>query len=79
MNIITIKVGQFYDPEYCEYLFKTNRSHNQIFDDTNNLTPAFINWLKEYHYDNLLKQYNENRQYFEVDFWYEDNMDEVIF
>lgn len=79
MNIITIKTGQFYDPEYAEYVFKTELDHQRIFDSDLNLTHEFIEFLKEYHYDNLLKQYNENRKYFEIDFYYEDNMDEVIF
>ena len=79
MNIITIKTGQFYDPEYVEYVFKTALTVHKIFDENLNLTPEFIEFLKEYHYDNLLKQYNENRKYFEIDFYYEDNMDEVIF
>ena len=79
MNIITIKTGQFYDPEYAEYVFKTTKDRREIFDENLNLTPEFIEFLKEYHYDNLLKQYNENRKYFEIDFYYEDNMDEVIF
>lgn len=79
MNIITIKTGQFYDPEYVEYVFKTTLNVRKIYDENLNLTPEFIEFLKEYHYDNLLKQYNENRKYFEIDFYYEDNMDEVIF
>lgn len=79
MNIITIKTGQFYDPEYVEYVFKTTKDRREIFDENLNLTPEFIEFLKEYHYDNLLKQYNENRKYFEIDFYYEDDMDEVIF
>ena len=79
MNIITIKTGQFYDPEYVEYVFKTTLNVRKIYDENLNLTPEFIEFLKEYHYDNLLKQYNENRKYFEIDFYYDDNMDEVIF
>ena len=79
MNIITIKTGQFYDPEYVEYVFKTTFNVRKIYDENLNLTPEFIEFLKEYHYDNLLKQDNENRKYFEIDFYYEDNMDEVIF
>jgi len=79
MNIITIKTGQFYDPEYAEYVFKTTKDRREIFDENLNLTPEFIEFLNEYHYDNLLKQYNENQKYFEIDFYYEDNMDEVIF
>lgn len=79
MNIITIKTGQFYDADYAEYVFKTTKDRREIFDENLNLTTEFIEFLKEYHYDNLLKQYNENRKYFEIDFYYEDNMDEVIF
>ena len=79
MNIITIKTGQFYDPEYAEYVFKTTKNRREIFDENLNLTPLFIVFLKEYHYDNLLHQYYHNRQYFEIDFYYEDNIDEVIF
>lgn len=79
MNIITIKTGQFYDLEYAEYVFKTAFNVRKIYDENLNLTPEFIEFLKEYHYDNLLKQYNENRKYFEIDFYYDDNIDEVIF
>lgn len=79
MNIITIKTGQFYDPEYAEYVFKTTKDHHKIYDSNLNLTPEFINWLKEYHYDNIVNQYFNNHEYFEIDFWYDDNVDEVIF
>ena len=79
MNIITIKTGQFYDTDYAEYVFKTLKDRREIFDENLNLTPLFIVFLKEYHYDNLLHQYYHNRQYFEIDFYYEDNIDEVIF
>lgn len=78
MNIVTIKVGQFYDLEYGEFLFKTSQSHNKFFNDEGKITPEFLNWLKEYHYDNIIKQWEEHPEYFEIDFWYEDNMDEVI-
>ena len=79
MNIITIKTGQYYDPEYSEYLFKTNLDVRKIFDENLNMTEEFIGFLKENHYNHLLQQYNENREYFEIDFYYEDNIDEVIF
>lgn len=79
MNIITIKTGQFYDGDYTEYVFKILKDRCEIFDENLNLTPEFIKFLKEHHYDNLLYQYDYNRQYFEIDFYYEDNIDEVIF
>lgn len=79
MNIITIKTGQFYDTDYSEYLFKTNLDVRKIFDGNLNMTEEFIGFLKENNYNHLLQQYNENRKYFEIDFYYEDNIDEVIF
>ena len=79
MNIITIRTGCFSDPEYEEYLFKTELDHQRIFDSDLNLTPEFIEWLKEYNYDNIVNQYLNNRKYFSIDFWYEDNFDEVYF
>lgn len=79
MNIITIKTGDFYDNNYTEYLFKTTLDHHKIYDSNLNLTPEFINWLKEYHYDDIVNQYFNNHEYFEIDFWYDDNFDEVIF
>lgn len=79
MNIITIKTGQFYDTDYAEYLFKTNLDVRKIFDENLNMTQEFIDFLKEHNYNHLLHQYNENRKYFEIDFYYEDNIDEVIF
>ena len=78
MNIITIKTGQFYDTDYSEYLFKTNLDVRKIFDGNLNMTEEFIGFLKENNYNHLLQQYNENREYFEIDFYYEDNIDEVI-
>ena len=79
MNIITIKTGQFYDTDYTEYVLKTLKDRREIFDENLNLTPLFIVFLKEYHYDHLLNQYYHNSQYFEIDFYYEANIDEVIF
>ena len=79
MNIITIKTGQFYDTDYSEYVFKTRLDKRKIFDENLNMTQEFIDFLKEYNYNHLLKQYNENREHFEIDFYYEDNIDEVIF
>lgn len=79
MNIITIKTGQFYDTDYSEYLFKTNLDVRKIFDENLNMTEEFIGFLKENNYNHLLQQYNENRKYFEIDFYYDDNIDEVIF
>ena len=79
MNVITIKTGQYYDTDYTEYVFKTLKDRREIFDENLNLTPLFIVFLKEYHYDVILNQYYKNRQYFDIDFYYEDNIDEVIF
>jgi hypothetical protein len=79
MNIITIRTGCINDPEYEEYLFKTEASHQRIFDSDLNLTPEFIEWLKQYNYNNIVNQYLNNRKYFSIDFWYEDNFDEVYF
>ena len=79
MNIILIKTGQYYDTDYSEYVFKTTKDRYDIFDENLNLTSKFIDFLNEYHYDHLLNQYYNNRQYFEIDFYYKDNIDEVIF
>ncbi len=79
MNIIAIKTGQFYDTDYSEYLFKTNLDVRKIFDENLNMTEEFIGFLKEHNYNHLLQQYNENRKYFEIDFYYDNNIDEVKF
>lgn len=79
MNVILIKTGQYYDADYTEYVFKTTYEVRKIFDENLNLTQEFIEFLKNYHYDHLLNQYYNNHQYFEIDFYYDDNIDEVIF
>ena len=51
MNIITIKTGQFYDPEYTEYVLKTTKDHHEIFDKNLN---AFINVHPTFLYESIL-------------------------
>lgn len=78
MNIITIKTGQYYDPEYSEYHFKTNHPKRDIYDENFNLTSNFLDWLRR-NYTIIYNEYFCNRDNFEIDFYYGDNINEVIF
>ena len=76
MNIITLKTGEL--EEFNEYIFKTTLDIEKIFSGRGNLTSEFIKFLEENSYNNLLKNYFNNRENFEIDYWYDENMDEVI-
>lgn len=79
MNVITLKTGNFYDPEYSEYVFKTIFEKHKFFDDKFNLTPNFIKFLKDNHFDDFLTQYYENRDNFEIDFYNDNDLTEIAF
>lgn len=74
MNIIEIKTGQYYDPEYSEYHFKTNHPKRDIYDENFNLTNEFQKWLAE-NYQNVYKSYITDRDNFEIDYLHIDDMD----
>ena len=73
MNIIEIKTGQYYDPEYSEYHFKTNHPKRDIYDENFNLTNEFQKWLAE-NYQNVYKSYITDRDNFEIDYLHIDDM-----
>ena len=73
MNIVEIKTGQYYDPEYSEYHFKTNHPKRDIYDENFNLTNKFQKWLAENH-QNIYKSYITDRDNFEIDYLYIDDM-----
>ena len=74
MNIVEIKTGQYYDPEYSEYHFKTNHPKRDIYDENFNLTNKFQKWLAE-NYQNVYKSYITDRDNFEIDYLHVDDMD----
>ena len=74
MNIVEIKTGQYYDPEYSEYHFKTNYPKRDIYDENFNLTNKFQKWLAE-NYQNVYKSYITDRDNFEIDYLHIDDMD----
>jgi len=78
-NIIKITTGQYYDTDYSEYVFSTNLNRQDIYDCNLNLTDKFLNWLKEFGYNNIVKEYYDRRKYFEIDFYHANNIDEVVF
>ena len=78
MNIITIKIWDFEELNE-EYIFKTTLDIEKIFNGRGNLTSEFIKFLEENNYNHLLKNYFNNRENFEIDYWCDENMDEVIF
>ena len=73
MNIVEIKTGQYYDPEYSEYHFKTNHPKRDIYDENFNLTNEFQKWLAE-NYQNVYKSYITDRDNFEIDYLHIDDM-----
>ena len=73
MNIVEIKTGQYYDPEYSEYHFKTNHPKIDIYDENFNLTNEFQKWLAE-NYQNVYKSYITDRDNFEIDYLHVDDM-----
>jgi hypothetical protein len=73
MNIVEIKTGQYYDPEYSEYHFKTNHPKRDIYDENFNLTNEFQKWLVE-NYLNIYKSYITDRDNFEIDYLHIDDM-----
>ncbi len=73
MNIVEIKTGQYYDPEYSEYHFKTNHPKRDIYDENFNLTNEFQKWLAE-NYQNIYKSYITDRDNFEIDYLYTEDM-----
>jgi hypothetical protein len=74
MNIVEIKTGQYYDPEYSEYHFKTNHPKRDIYDENFNLTNEFQKWLAK-NYQNVYRSYITDRDNFEVDYFHIDDMD----
>ena len=73
MNIVEIKTGQYYDPEYSEYHFKTNHPKRDIYDENFNLTNEFQKWLAE-NYQNIYKSYITDRDNFEIDYLHFDDI-----
>ena len=65
MNIIEIKTGKYYDPEYSEYRFKTNHPKREFYDENFNLTHKFLKWLEKNH-NYIYQSYIEDRENFEI-------------
>lgn len=73
MNIVEIKTGQYYDPEYSEYHFKTNHPKRDIYDENFNLTSEFQKWLAE-NYQNIYKSYITDKDNFEINYLHIEDM-----
>ena len=73
MNIVEIKTGQYYDPEYSEYHFKTNHPKRDIYDENFNLTTNFLDWLRRNH-TIIYNEYICNRDNFEIIYLHIDDM-----
>ncbi len=73
MNIVEIKTGQYYDPEYSEYHFKTNHPKRDIYDENFNLTNEFLTWL-HVNYHNIYRAYFDDRDNFEINYLHIDDM-----
>jgi len=73
MNIVEIKTGQYYDPEYSDYHFRTNHPKRDIYDENFNLTNEFQKWLVENYLD-IYKSYITDRDNFEINYLHIDDM-----
>ena len=78
-NLVVIKIGQFNDPNFAEYVLDTQLDREHIIDHNNNLTPEFLLWLKEYNYRDVIDCYYDNNNQFMIDFYYGGNLDEIAF
>jgi len=76
MNILKIKIGDYCDDDYSEFIFKTKLLKQDFYDENFNLTEMFRCWLAK---NNpwILAQVNLGRL---TDiFWYsEKSLDEII-
>jgi len=45
MNILQIKIGNYYESDYSDFLFHTNRPVRDFYDENFNLTEWFVSWL----------------------------------
>lgn len=79
MNILKLTIGNYYDNDYSEFIFKTKLLKRDFYNENFILTPNFIEFLKDNHFDDLLTQYYENRDNFEIDFYNDDNLTEITF
>jgi hypothetical protein len=76
MNIVEIKTGKYYDPDYSEYHFKTNRPKREIYDENFNLTTNFLDWLRRNH-TTIYNEYICDRNNFEIDYFYFDDIEMI--
>jgi len=76
MNILIIKIGKYFETDYREYVFKTNLKHTEIYNSDLKFKPNFLKWLENNHYDYLIQGYNTCK-YFDIDFYYDDNLNEI--
>lgn len=60
MNILQIKIGNYYDSDYAEFIYHTNLSESDFYDCDFKLTKWFRNWLIE-HNKWLLDQIDAGR------------------
>lgn len=76
MNIVEIKTGGYYDPEYSEYRFKTNLTKRDIYDENLNLTPWFLEWLKT-NYHEIYWSYINDLKNFEIIYLHYDELETI--
>ena len=75
MNIIKLIIGNYYDSDYSEFIFKTKLLKRDFYDDNFNLTEKFENWLAK---NNpwILEQINNCRMD-EICWFADESLDEI--
>lgn len=77
MNTVLIKIGQYYSPEYSEFLFKTYYSKQEIYDENFNLTKEFQKWLMQNHND-IYTAYIIDRDNFEISYFDTNDIEIIV-
>lgn len=75
MNILKLTIGNYYDNDYSEFIFKTKLLDKDFYDDNFNLTEKFKNWLNK---NNpwILEQINNGRM--DEIYWFSnESLDEI--
>ena len=75
MNILKLTIGNYYDNDYSEFIFKTKLLKRDFYDDNFNLTEKFENWLDK---NNpwILEQINNCRMD-EICWFADESLDEI--
>lgn len=76
MNIVLIHTGQYYSPEYAEFLFKTDCLKRELYDENFNLTNEFQTWLAKNHIE-IYRSYITDRENFDIIYVQSDNVETI--